>query len=98
MFLYTCFIACIFAIIAFVFAPSKSEIISGFPDILLPTRRTCEKKNQTVIIPVEFIIPWFIFKLSTVAVLVNMSVSSIFKQTSHLDLPHFSVPTFSFKG
>ena len=54
MFLCTCFTPCIFPIIAFVIVPSKLEFISGFPDILLTTTRTCEKIDQTVIITVEF--------------------------------------------
>ena len=55
MFLRTCFIPCIFPIIAFA-APSKSEFISGFPYILVTTTLTCEKIDQTVIIAVEFMV------------------------------------------
>ena len=55
-FLHTCFIPCISSIIAFVIVPSKSEVISGFPYILLTAKLTCEKINQKVIIAVEFMI------------------------------------------
>ena len=56
MFLHTCFIPCIFPIIAFVIVPSKSEFISGFTNILLTTTLTCEKINEIVIITVEFMV------------------------------------------
>ena len=56
MFLRTCFIPCIFPIIAFVIVPSKSEFISGFPYILLTTILTREKIDQTVIIAFEFMV------------------------------------------
>ena len=56
MFLRTCFISSIFPIIAFVIVPSKSEFISGFPDIVLTTTCTCEKIDQTVVIAVEFVV------------------------------------------
>ena len=55
MLLHTCFITCIFPIIAFVIVPSKSEFISGFPYILPTTILTCEKIDQTVIITAEFL-------------------------------------------
>ena len=56
MFLHTCFIPCIFPIIAFVIVPSKSEFISGFSYILLTTTLTCKKIDQTIIITVEFMV------------------------------------------
>ena len=55
-FLHTCFIVCIFSMIAFVIFPSKSEFISGIPFILLTTTLRCEKINQTAIIKVEFMV------------------------------------------
>ena len=56
MFLHTCFILCIFTIIAFVIVPSNSKFISGFPYILLITTLIFKKINQTVIITVEFMV------------------------------------------
>ena len=56
MFLHTCFIPCIFPVIAFVIVPSKSQFISGFPYVLLTITLTCEKINQAVIITVEFMV------------------------------------------
>ena len=84
-----------FFLIAFVYVPSKSEFISGFPHVVLTTTLTCEKVNQTVAIAVNFMVYLETF---AVVVLVNVSVSSIFKQTLHLDLPHFSEPTFFLRG
>ena len=55
-YLHTCFITCIFPIIAFVTVSSKSECISGFPYILLATTLTCEEISQTVTITVECMI------------------------------------------
>ena len=55
VFLHTCFIPCIFPIIASVIVPSKSEFIS-FSCILLTTTFTCEKINKTIIITVEFMV------------------------------------------
>ena len=51
MLLHTCFILSIFPIITFVIVPSKTEFI-----ILLTTTLTCEKKNQRVIMTVEFMV------------------------------------------
>ena len=88
MFLHTCLIPWIFPIIAFLIVPSRSEFISGFPYILVTTTLTCEEIRELS----SQLSLWFILKLSPVV------VSWIFKQTSHLDLPHFSEPTFLSKG
>ena len=61
MFLRTCFIPCIFPIIAFVIVPSKSEFISGFPYILLTATLACEEIDQTVIIAVTLMVYLEIF-------------------------------------
>ena len=56
VFLHTCFIPCIFLIMAFLIVPCKLEFIIGFLHILFTTRLTCEKINKTVIITVEFMV------------------------------------------
>ena len=71
-FLHTCFIPCIFPIIASVIVPSKWEFISGFPYILLTTTLACEKIDQKLLSQLSL---RFILKLSPVVVLVNVSVS-----------------------
>ena len=80
MFLPKCFIPCIYPIIAFVIFPSKTEFISDFLYILLTVTLSCEKINQTV------------HHNSTYSLTCKL-VSSIFLQTSQLDLPHFLGPT-----
>ena len=64
-------------------------------ELLLTTTLTCEKINQTVIITVKLIVYFETFACCSTR---KRQVPLIFKQTSHLDLPHFSEPAVLYKG
>ena len=73
-----------FMAIMLIIVPSKTETVYCLPYILFSTLITCEKMYQVFVVTVKFMIDFRAF--STVAILVNVSVSIMFMHTSHRSL------------